>query len=272
MRLDKNNQSITFTYRAHLYLAPFVGLAIFCLMTLVLTGVLFAGLTLLFGLEEKHPWLFIIGLWIVIAICLYLLAKLFFYADKLVTWIFARVDTVSFYEDYFVSERYGKVHCRDVVRYEFRQDNLVSNNRIVIYCVDRVLHYALDFRTNHKTPESISDVMLMTWIDEEEKNFLAFRILLQRFEKLFIDWNGRAYQSQGREKHFIYKGDFFRRPLPIIMGVLTSVALLAGTVTAFFVFKYKLPVLGTLPIVIYMTYKLNSYLWQNIIAAWKRPR
>lgn len=115
----------------------------------------------------------------------------------------------EFYEDYFVSERYGKVHCRDVVRYEFRQDNLVSNNRIVIYCVDRVLHYALGLRTNYKAPKSLSYVMLMTWIDEEEKFFLAFTSLLQHFEKLFTDWNGRAYQSQGREKHFIYKGDFF---------------------------------------------------------------
>ncbi|GGZ77815.1 hypothetical protein GCM10007161_06390 [Ignatzschineria indica] len=29
MRLDKDNQSITFIYREHRYLAPFMGLAIF---------------------------------------------------------------------------------------------------------------------------------------------------------------------------------------------------------------------------------------------------
>src|SRR5690625_309259 len=272
MGVDKNTQSITFTYCDYSYLTPFVGLAIFVGITFILVGMLFAGTTLLLGFEDEHPWLFAIGLFVVIVICLYLFARLAFYADRLVTWIFARVDTVHFHEDYFVSERYGKVHCRDVIRYEFRQDNLVSNNRIVIYCTDRVLHYALDLRTNYKSPENLSDVMLMTWMDEEEKNFLAFRILLQRFEKLFTGWNARAYQSQGREKHFIYKGDFFRRPLPIIMGLVTSVALLAGMGVAFFVFKYKLPVLGTLPIVIYLMYKLNTYLWQNIIAAWKRPR
>lgn len=110
MRLDKDNQSITFIYREHRYLAPFMGLAIFFLITLILIGVLFAGTTLLFGLEEEQPWLFVIGLLVVIAICFYLFANPLFYSDKLVTWIFARVDTVSFYEDYFVSERYGKVH------------------------------------------------------------------------------------------------------------------------------------------------------------------
>ena len=109
MRLDKDNQSITFIYREHRYLAPFMGLAIFFLITLILIGVLFAGTTLLFGLEEEQPWLFVIGLLVVIAICFYFLANLLFYLDNLVTWIFARVNTVSFTR--IISSRSVMVRC-----------------------------------------------------------------------------------------------------------------------------------------------------------------
>lgn len=272
MALNKSPQSITFVYRGYRYLAPFIGLFLFAVLTLILTGLLFLGVSALYGLEENHPWLFVLGMFAVIACCIFLFAKFVFYADRAISRILARTETLHFYDDYFVSERYGEVHCRDVLSYEFRQDNLISTHRIIIYCKKRVIHYALDIRTFHKKPKKLFDVMLMTWLDEEERNLVAFTLLLQRFEKLFTDWNARAYQSGGQETHFIYQGEFFRRPLPIIMGVVTSLALFVGMGVAFFVFKYKLPVLGTLPIVLYLLFKMNRYIWQNIIEAWKKPR
>lgn len=222
----------------------------------------------------ENPVVFVLTVMAVILVPVtagvYLFLRLIYYADKLSNKVLTKHDVISFYSDYFISERHGKVHCRDIKKYEIRIDNMVSNYRIVLYCKSKTIHYALDVRTSYKKPNKISDHLLATWADDSNQ-ITIFHKLARRFEKFIQDWNSYVYQSNGHETHFIYKEDYFRRPWPVFVAVFLSIAIVAFVIVILFALKNKLPVLGTIPVVLYMLIKINSYMWGRIVEARRGP-